>query len=352
MPARGFGVAYAALAAGLGAALWMGGIRSAVVVAMLAVLEVALSFDNAVVNATVLRRFNDFWQKVFLSVGILIAVFGMRLAIPMVVLVATTWQSPLEVLRRSLQDPNGYAQEIIKVQPLIAAFGGVFLLMIFMDFFLDTHDRQWLSWFENPLARLRERFSDRALVGGQITGVVLFLLVAALTFGHAHPVGVPVAGTIGLASYLGIKRLSSAAESKSEELAEAGDRTTKPTGRRALMLFLYLEMLDATFSFDSVMGGFSVTVDIALFTIGLGIGAAFVRSLTVYLVRRQTLDRYVYLEHGAYYSIGVLAILLLIQIGPDVPDWIASLAGTSMIVAAYVDSVRRGRTASPDPSTV
>jgi hypothetical protein len=100
-------------------------------------------------------------------------------------------------------------------------------------------------------------------------------------------------------------------------------------------------MLDATFSFDSVMGGFSVTVDIALFTIGLGIGAAFVRALTVYLVRKQTLDRYIYLEHGAYYSIGVLAILLLIQIGPDVPDWFASLAGTSMIIAAYVHSVLR-----------
>ena len=114
------------------------------------------------------------------------------------------------------------------------------------------------------------------------------------------------------------------------------------------MPIVYLELLDATFSFDSVMGGFSVTVDIALFAIGLGIGAAFVRSLTVHLVRAHTLERYRYLEHGAYYSIGVLAVLLLVQIGPDVPDWIASVAGTSMIVATFVHSVSHRRIQGAD----
>ena len=340
---RDFGVAYAATVVGLTAALWLGGLKSATVVAMLAVLEVALSFDNAVVNATVLRRFNEYWQRLFLSVGIVIAVLGMRLLIPMVVLVAATRQSPLHVLSRSVQDPNGYAREILNVQPLVAAFGGVFLLMIFMDYFLAEHDEQWLRWFETRVARLAGRFRSGALVAAQIGGVALFLVVAALTFGRRHQLGVPVAGAIGLVAYLAIKRLSDAAEGRSEALAEGAVGERPPQGRQALMLFLYLELLDATFSFDSVMGGFSVTVDIALFTIGLGIGATYVRSLTVFLVRKKALDRYVYLEHGAYYSIGVLAVLLLIEIGKDVPDWFASLAGTSMIVAAYVHSVVRSR---------
>jgi hypothetical protein len=337
MRGRSFGVAYGATVLGLGLAFWLGGFESATVVAMLAVLEVALSFDNAVVNATVLRRFDERWQRLFLSVGIIIAVLGMRLLIPMVVLVAATRQDPFHVLGRSVQDPNGYAHEILNVQPLIAAFGGVFLLMIFMDFFLDEHDQQWLSWFEDRLAGLSRRFGARFLELCQIVGVSVFLAIAALTFGRSHRLGVPLAGAIGLLTYLAIKRLSDRAADKSEALADSSD-DRPPQGRQALMLFLYLELLDATFSFDSVMGGFSVTVDIALFTIGLGIGAAYVRSLTVFLVRRKMLDRFVYLEHGAYYSIGILAVLLLIEIGKDVPDWFASLAGTSMIVAAYVHS--------------
>jgi uncharacterized protein len=342
MRGRDFGVAYGATLLGLVLALWLGGIRSATVVAMLAVLEVALSFDNAVVNATVLRRFDLRWQRIFLTVGVLIAVFGMRLLIPMVVLVAATRQNPAHVLSSSVSDPNGYAHEIIGVQPLIAAFGGVFLLMIFMDFFLSGNDQVWLPFFERRLAAVGERFKPLALEAFQVVGVVLFLLIAARTFATDHPVGVPIAGVIGLVTYFAIKRLSEAAADRSEVLAEEADERP-PQGRQAFMLFVYLEVLDATFSFDSVMGGFSVTVDIALFTIGLGIGAAYVRSLTVFLVRKKTLDKYVYLEHGAYYSIGVLAVLLLVEIGPDVPDWLASLAGTSMIVAAFIHSAVRAK---------
>jgi hypothetical protein len=342
MRGRDFGVAYGATLLGLVLALWLGGIRSATVVAMLAVLEVALSFDNAVVNATVLRRFDLRWQRIFLTVGVLIAVFGMRLIIPMVVLVAATRQNPVHVLSSSVRDPNGYAHEILGVQPLIAAFGGVFLLMIFMDFFLSGNDQVWLPFFERRLAAVGERFKPLALEVFQVVGVVVFLLIAARTFATDHPMGVPIAGVIGLVTYFTIKRLSEAAADRSEVLAEEADERP-PQGRQAFMLFVYLEVLDATFSFDSVMGGFSVTVDIALFTIGLGIGAAYVRSLTVFLVRKKTLDKYVYLEHGAYYSIGVLAVLLLVEIGPDVPDWLASLAGTSMIVAAFIHSAVKAK---------
>lgn len=343
--ARGFGVAYAVSALGLGLALWLGGIRSATVVAMLAVLEVALSFDNAVVNATVLRRFNERWQKLFLSVGIIIAVVGMRLVIPMAVLVAATRRNPADVIRMSVQDPNNFGHQILAVQPLIASFGGVFLLMIFMDYFLVRHEQRWLTWFEDIVIRLGERFRADTLVMAQIVGVLLFLLVASQTFGHDHPLGVPAAGFTGLILYLSIKRLSAAAAGKSESLADGDATGTPPVGKQAVLLFCYLELLDATFSFDSVMGGFSVTVDIALFTIGLGVGAAYVRCLTVYLVRKRTLDRYVYLEHGAYYSIGVLAILLLVEIGHDVPDWLAALCGTMMIVAAWVHSIVKSRDA-------
>ena len=82
-------------------------------------------------------------------------------------------------------------------------------------------------------------------------------------------------------------------------------------GKAAFFMFLYLEVLDASFSFDGVIGAFAITNDIVLMALGLGIGAMYVRSLTVYLVRQGTLDDYVYLEHGAHYAIGALAVILL-----------------------------------------
>lgn len=176
------------------------------------------------------------------------------------------------------------------------------------------------------------------------TGRLVQAAEDATTYGDAHAAGISLAGATGILCYLGIRRLSNLAETGSRALAGPGSSEVAPTGRRALMLFVYLELLDATFSFDSVMGGFSVTLDVVLFVLGLGFGAAFVRCMTVQLVRRRALERYRYLEQGAYYSIGVLAVLLFVQIGPDVPDWIASVAGTSMIGASFVHSalIRRG----------
>ena len=90
----------------------------------------------------------------------------------------------------------------------------------------------------------------------------------------------------------------------------------KATGKAGFFLFLYLEVLDASFSFDGVIGAFAITTDPILIALGLGlIGAMFVRSLTVFLVRKGTLADYVYLEHGAHWAIGALAVILLVGIG-------------------------------------
>ena len=90
-------------------------------------------------------------------------------------------------------------------------------------------------------------------------------------------------------------------------------------------MFLYLEVLDASFSFDGVIGAFAITNDIVLMALGLGIGAMYVRSLTVYLVRQGTLDDYVYLEHGAHYAIGALAVILLVTIQYEINEIITGL---------------------------
>jgi hypothetical protein len=123
-----------------------------------------------------------------------------------------------------------------------------------------------------------------------------------------------------------------------------GRRVVQAVGKAAFFLFLYLEVLDASFSFDGVIGAFAITTDPILIALGLGlIGAMFVRSLTVFLVRKGTLADYVYLEHGAHWAIGALSVILLVGIGYHVDEIITGLIGVAFILAAFLSSVLRNR---------
>ncbi|MET8977127.1 DUF475 domain-containing protein [Streptomyces sp. NPDC004539] len=354
---RTFRWAFACTALGLAAGVFYDGWAALGVVAILAVLEVSLSFDNAVVNAGVLKKMNAFWQKIFLTVGILIAVFGMRLAFPVVIVAVTASLNPYDAVQLALTDKDRYQQLVTDAHPAIAAFGGMFLLMIFLDFVFEERDIQWLRWLERPLAKLGK---VDALSVCLALGV---LLITSVTFAaHAHQHGgahadktqtVLLSGIAGLITYLVVGGLSGFFENRLEEEEEeqrpSAGSPLALAGRAAFFLFLYLEVLDASFSFDGVIGAFAITNDIVLMALGLGIGAMYVRSLTVYLVRQGTLDDYVYLEHGAHYAIGALAVILMITIQYQINDVITGLIGVVLIAASFWSSVRRNRTlATPD----
>jgi hypothetical protein len=102
-------------------------------------------------------------------------------------------------------------------------------------------------------------------------------------------------------------------------------------------------VLDASFSFDGVVGAFAISSDILQITLGLGIGAMYIRSLTVFLVRKGTLDDYVYLEHGAHYAIGALAVILLVGIKYHIPEIVTGLIGVAFIGLALGSSILRNR---------
>jgi hypothetical protein len=71
----------------------------------------------------------------------------------------------------------------------------------------------------------------------------------------------------------------------------------------------------------------------------------------VFLVRKGTLSEYVYLEHGALWAIGALAVLLLITMRYEVPEVVTGLIGVGFIAAAFASSVVRNRreaAAEPD----
>ncbi|MDR3083899.1 MAG: DUF475 domain-containing protein [Streptomyces sp.] len=355
-----FGWSFAVTALGLVAAVFYGGWTAFGLVAILSILEISLSFDNAVVNAGILKKMNAFWQKIFLTIGVLIAVFGMRLVFPVVIVAVTAKKSPIDAVNLALTDKDQYQQLVTDAHPSIAAFGGMFLLMIFLDFVFEDRDIKWLQWIERPLARLGKIDMLSVCIA------LIVLLITSMTFAaNAHQHGgthadkaqtVLISGIAGLITYLIVGGLSGFFEDRLEqeeerehEAEEEAERTGKKrsavalAGKAAFFMFLYLEVLDASFSFDGVIGAFAVTNDIVLMALGLGIGAMYVRSLTVYLVRQGTLDEYVYLEHGAHYAIGALAAILLVTIQYEIHEMITGSVGVILIAASFWSSVRRNR---------
>ncbi|MEU0693220.1 DUF475 domain-containing protein [Streptomyces niveus] len=365
MVLRTFGWAFGFTVLGLAAAVFYDGWAALGVVAILTVLEVSLSFDNAVINAGILKKMSAFWQKIFLTIGVLIAVFGMRLLFPVVIVAVTAKLSPVKAVELAVNDKDRYQQLVTDAHPSIAAFGGMFLLMIFLNFIFEDREIKWLGWIERPLARL----GQVDMLSVCLASIVL--LIASMTVAtHAHQHGgghadkaqtVLTSGLAGLVTYLIVgglsgyfeHRLADEGEAQDEKEAEArtaagrggkgGPSLVAVTGKAAFFMFLYLEVIDASFSFDGVIGAFAITNDIVLMALGLGIGALYVRSLTVYLVRQGTLDDYVYLEHGAHYAIGALAVILLVTIQYQISEIITGLVGVVLIGWSFWSSVRRNR---------
>ncbi|MGZ4475530.1 MAG: DUF475 domain-containing protein [Nocardioides sp.] len=336
---RTFGWSFALTVVGLIAALIYGGPSALLITAILVVLEVSLSFDNAVVNARVLERMSAFWQKLFLTVGMVIAVFGMRLVFPLLIVGATAQISPWKAWQLALErgdqhDPGSYSYLLHDAHPLIAAFGGVFLLMIFLDFLIDQ-DKE-LHWL-----RIEKGIARAALL--RFASILIALLVVgvfALVYDR-HTGEVLGAGAVGLATYV---LVSQAANRFEQGVEDDGTGTVMlATGKAAFWLFMYLQVLDASFSFDGVIGAFAITTDPITIALGLGIGALYVRSLTVMLVRQGTLSELVFLEHGAHWAIGALAFLLLISVEHEVPEVVTGLIGVGFILAALVSSLRYNR---------
>jgi hypothetical protein len=315
-------VPFALTALGLIVALWLGGFGTLFVVAILAVLEVSLSFDNAVVNAKILARLNHFWQEMFLTVGVFIAVFGMRLVFPLAILCIAAGIGPSEALALAISRPDLYEQTMRTAHPAIAAFGGTFLLMIFLDWIFEEREVNWLG----PIERFLAAAGKLDYISVSVAVAVLLLTVS--TFAKPYALTVAVAGLAGLLSYMVVGSLDAFFED------EGASRVAR-RGLAAFSTFLYLEVLDASFSFDGVLGALAISNKILVIALGLGIGALYIRTLTVYLTRKGTLREFRYLEHGAMYAIGALAVMLFIGISHELPEVVTGLVGVGFILTAF-----------------
>lgn len=313
--------------------LVMMGPGPAAVVAILIVIEITFSFDNAIINARVLATMNRFWQQMFMTLGILIAVFGMRTIFPVVVVMLTANLSWNQVIDLAFNKPEVYARELEQAKPSIAAFGGMFLLMLALGFFFDkSRTNFWLKFVERPLQRIGRWWLGAA--------ACLILLVALLVLPlPVDKLTVGLAGFLGIATYQLVHGLTVILGGSSKALKNSKGQVVLKSGLAGLAAFLYLEVLDASFSFDGVIGAFAVTQAVVLIGIGLGVGALWVRSLTLFMVRRRVLNSYRYLEHGAHYTIAVLAVALLLGLFYKFPEVAVGLIGICIISASVISSI-------------
>lgn len=333
LTATGLGLAFAI---GLGATgTFAGGMSFFLIGLVLAALEISLSFDNAIVNANKLRTMEPRWQHRFLTWGIVIAVFGMRIVFPLAIVAIAARIGPIEAIVLAAMEPAAYAQIMDGAHLSISAFGGTFLMMVALTYFIDEDKEvDWVCAVEKRLRRC-------ASVRGLEVGVVLLLaIVISATLTDAHGATFLFSAVCGLLTFTGVEILG--------RVLDRAGQARDAAARGGLGAFLYLEVLDASFSFDGVIGAFALTQNLFLIAIGLGIGAFYVRSMTIMLVERGTLAEFRYLEHGAFWSILVLSIIMYAQALVHVPEVITGLLGGSLIMLALWSSVQHNRRAEAE----
>jgi len=300
------------------------GLAAFVTALLLVILEVTLSFDNAVVNARVLSRMSDVWQRRFLTWGILIAVVGTRIVLPIVIVAVSVGLSPWAVTLLATFHPEEYGHLLEGAHHAIAAFGGTFLLMVALQYFIDVNKNvHWIRVIERHVSKWGH------IEAVEIALALVLLLILAYFVPH-EAATILTAGIIGLVTFIVIEGIANSFTVESKAAVATG----------GLMLFLYLNVLDAAFSLDGVIGAFAITSALPIIIIGLGIGAYFVRTLTVYLVRQKTLESLVYVEHGAHWAILGLAGSMLASLIVHIPEVIIGLIGIVFIIASVYSSFR------------
>ena len=298
---------------------------------ILAILEISLSFDNAVVNAVKLEKMTQLWRHRFITWGIIIAVFGMRFLFPILVVSIFSKQGMLEVARIALTDADKYAYQLQQTHAPIITFGGMFLMMLFLHYFFNHEkDVHWIKPVEKTLCRL-DTFKGVEII---LSLLILVGIQAIVPQEQNH--AVIIAGIFGIIIYLAIDGLTHYLEKNEEKQLEKCTGTTVCGG---FVSFIYLELIDASFSLDGVLGAFALSKDIIIIMIGLAIGAMFVRSLTIMLVEKKTLAQFRYLEHGAHWAIGALSVIMFISTVKEVPEIVTGLIGFGFIFSAFISSI-------------
>jgi hypothetical protein len=302
---------------------------------VLSILEVSLSFDNAVVNAQVLKDMDDVWRHRFVTWGMAIAVFGMRMLFPLAIVSVALGIGPIDSFILAVGEPDKYKDALESVHVSVMGFGGTFLMMVALKFFIDIEkETHWLLPIEQRLTKMGKIEAIQAAI--TLILVYVFYKIIGSLHGSDEATSFLVSSIMGLITYILVDGLEAVIG------VDTGDLTGAVV-KSGLASFLYLEVLDASFSFDGVLGALALTNNIFIIMIGLGIGAMFVRSLTLMMVDKGTVDEFVYLEHGAFYAIFGLAAIMFVNTVYEIPESVTGLIGAAFIGASIYSSVKHSK---------
>jgi hypothetical protein len=295
---------------------------------ILVLLEVTFSFDNAVINSKILGRMSKFWQSLFLTVGIVFAVFVVRFVLPILIVMLSSNHSFMGVVDLALNRPEQYSETLHEAAPIINGFGGTFLLMLGISYFMDRNkDIHWLRKIERWMSKIGRYESFKSFV------MLFVALILYATVDPSYREIVLVASIVGTIVHIGLELFGDYFSSKQSSAKQM-------VGMAAFASFVYLNVLDMSFSLDGVIGAFAITNDVILIMAGLGAGALWVRSLTVYLTRTGTLAKYRYLEHGAHWAILALGVVMLVKLyHVEPPEWFVGSIGIIFVATAVVSSI-------------
>lgn len=309
---------------GIIAAFWWGRFSALVLTLMLSILEISLSFDNAVLNSYTLQKMDAQWQARFLNWGIFISVFLVRILLPFIIIAIVTHLNISDITQLAFYNPSEYAKYLESSKASLSAFGGMFLIMVFLSFIFDQQKNvHWLETIERKLSQV-----GRLQLIEVILALGLLITIETLALAP-QKLEIILSGSIGIVLFVILNTVTALLNRKIMQFKHSG-----------LIHFLYLEILDASFSLDGVIGAFAITKDIVVIFLGLSIGAIFVRSLTIFLVHKGTLRKYRYLEHGAHYAIGALALIMLANIKFHISEIVTGCIGVGLIGLALLSSIR------------
>lgn len=277
-----------------------------VVVLGLCLFEIISSIDNAVINANVLKTMEPKYRKIFLLWGLLFAVFIVRGILPFVIVwIANPDLSLWQVVSATFSGSPEIREYLEKSKPLLLLGGGIYLFFVFLSW-LFLEEKKYSFFVEGFIHRQSAWFYAFASV--ITTSVVYFSL-------QKNPI-LALAATIGVSAFFITDGFKKNAEEKEKQLMNPA--------MSAWSKILYLEVLDASFSIDGVIGAFAFTISVPLIILGNGLGALVVREFTIRGI--DLITKFQYLKNGAMYAIGVLgAIMVLESFGQEFPFWLAPL---------------------------
>jgi hypothetical protein len=282
------------------------------VVAGLCLFETISSIDNAIINAGVLTTMKTWARKWFLLWGMLIAVFVIRGVLPWVIVWASTPSlGPVGALTATFSDDPRVMAAIESSSPVLLIGGGVFLVFLFFH---------WLFLEPKNFGLKGEKFIQSQ--GAWFFAVVSVLLAAIVWFALEVNPMMAFGAVVGSTAFFITHGFKQNAEARERELK---DRKISDISK-----LLYLEVIDATFSIDGVLGAFAFTLSVPLIIVGNGLGAIVVRQLTVKGIDK--IKKYAYLKNGAMYSILFLGLIMVLDsFGFEIPAWLSPIVTFAVV---------------------